>query len=447
MIHKFINKFRRKTKPLALSTIPRDKHSISRKQINPNAIKVLYRLKNSGYQALLVGGCVRDILLGLEPKDFDVATNATPEQVRSLFGNSRTIGRRFKIVHVNFGRDTIEVATFRASHDSEQSNQSTAKANDHGMLVRDNVYGTLENDLSRRDFTVNAFYYDIADFSIKTVAQGLKDIETKTLRIIGDAEQRYREDPVRMLRAARFAAKLDFNIEEKTLEPIVELAPLLTKISSARLFDESLKLLLGGQANKTFSKLSELGLIAPLFPSLKNITEPENSYYLNFIQQALSNTDARIRQEKSITPAFLFAALLWPEFNRQRDALMHKGMPSAPASQKAAQITLADQVQHTAIPKRFSLPIKEIWDLQWRLNNRTPQKAYSLIEQARFRAGYDFLLLREQSGENTDGLGEWWTNFQTADPTAKEKLLQASRKHANGRLRRPRRAKRSNEPG
>lgn len=436
MINKFINIFRRKAKSHLLTTLPRNEHSISRKQVNPNAIKVLYRLKNSGYQALLVGGCVRDLLLGIQPKDFDVATNATPEQVRKLFGNSRLIGRRFKLVHVNFGRDTIEVATFRASHDSENSNHAVAKANDHGMLVRDNVYGTLQDDARRRDFTVNALYYDIADFSIKAVTEGLEDLNDKVLRIMGDPEQRYREDPVRMLRAARFAAKLNFSIEKNTQQPFAELGPLLSNISSARLFDESLKLFLGGYAEETFDQLNNLELLRPLFPATADALT--DSFYSNFIRQALINTDTRIRQEKSITPAFLFAALLWPEFNRQKDKLIAQGIPSAPAFQKAAQITLANQVKYTAIPKRFTLPIKEIWDLQWRLLKRTPQKAYSIIEQPRFRAGYDFLLLREQAGEKTDNLGQWWTTFQTADPVAKEKLLAISKKNSYRKPRKPR---------
>ena len=423
-----------------LVTIPRDAHSISRKHINPNAIKVLYRLKNSGYSALLVGGCVRDLLLGIEPKDFDVTTNATPEQVRQLFGNSRLIGRRFKLVHVNYGRDTIEVATFRAGHDSDTSNQATAKANDHGMLVRDNVYGTLEDDALRRDFTVNAIYYDIADFSIKALPQGLKDIDDRVLRIMGDPEQRYREDPVRMIRAARFAAKLNFSIDPATSKPFAELASLLTNVSSARMFDETLKLLLGGYALETFEKLDELHLLKPLFPGTARAIAVEDPYNRQFITQALKNTDDRIRAGKSITPAFLYAALMWPEFLEKRTELVAQGMPEAPAIQKAAQVVIMKQVQATAIPKRFTLPIKEIWDLQWRLTKRTSQKAYALLEQSRFRAGYDFLLLREQSGEPLSGLGEWWTKFQFAD--ADERIRLINKRSDN----KPRRARTPNKP-
>ena len=357
-----------------LVTIPRDAHTISRKHINPNAIKVLYRLKNSGYRGLLVGGCVRDLLLGIEPKDFDVTTDATPEQVRQLFGNSRLIGRRFKLVHVNYGRDTIEVATFRAAHDPDTSHHTIAKANDHGMLVRDNVYGTLEDDALRRDFTVNAIYYDIADFSIKALPQGLKDIDDRVLRIMGDPEQRYREDPVRMIRAARFAAKLNFSIDPATSKPFAALASLLTNVSSARMFDETLKLLLGGYALETFETLDELHLLKPLFPGTARLINTDDPFNRQFITQALKNTDDRIRAGKSITPAFLYAALLWPEFLEKRNELLAQGIPDAPATQKAAQVVIMKQVQATAIPKRFTLPIKEIWDLQWRLTKRTPQK-------------------------------------------------------------------------
>lgn len=427
LIDSLLNIFRGRSKTEApqakLVTIPRDAHSISRKQINPNAIKVLYRLKNSGYQGLLVGGCVRDLMLGIEPKDFDVATNATPEQVRQLFSNSRLIGRRFKLVHVNFGRDTIEVATFRAAHDPDTSHHTIAKANDHGMLVRDNVYGTLDDDAARRDFTVNAIYYDIADFSIKALPQGLKDIDDRVLRIMGDPEQRYREDPVRMIRAARFAAKLHFTIDEKTSAPFQSLASLLTNVSSARMFDETLKLLLGGYAHETFETLDRLHLLKPLLPATARAIQSEHPFNRQFILQALNNTDDRIRAGKSITPAFLFAALLWPDFLEKRTALINQGMPEAPATQKAAQIAIMDQVKYTAIPKRFTLPIKEIWDLQWRLTKRTPQKALALLEQSRFRAGYDFMLLREQAGEPLDGLGDWWTKFQAVDEEGRTKML------------------------
>lgn len=390
---------------------------------------MLYRLKNSGYESYLVGGCVRDLLLGLNPKDFDIATNATPEQVRGLFNNSRLIGRRFKLVHVTFGREIIEVATFRAGHEETADDKNKSSTNDQGMLLRDNVYGTLEDDAVRRDFTVNALYYGVQDFSIKAYGPGLKDLKSRTLRIIGEPEVRYREDPVRMLRAARFAAKLDFQIEAKTKAPIKDLYPLLFNIPPARMFDEVLKLFLSGRAVATFDQLRTLGLFEPLFPATAQLlneqieADVDREFIDRFLHQALLNTDDRIERGRPVTPAFLFAAFLWPVVDHKAKQLVESGTPVIPAFHQAAQQTISEQCRHTAIPKRFSSQMREIWDLQHRLPRRTPKRALDLLEHPRFRAAYDFLLLRESAGENMDGLGQWWTDFQEAKPGDRESMV------------------------
>ena len=405
--------------------IPRAEHSISRQNISPNALRVLYRLREGGYQAFLVGGCLRDLLLGVEPKDFDVATNATPEQVRAEFRNARVIGRRFKLAHVQFGREIIEVATFRANHpqgeDEEDSNQ--AARNESGRILRDNVYGSLEDDAQRRDFTINALYYDPTTERILDYAHGVHDIRNRLVRLIGIPEQRYQEDPVRMLRAARFAAKLDFEIEKHSAAPIRRLAPMLREIPAARLFDEVLKLFLAGKAERTFELLVEYDLFAPLFPASAAALERDPEYTGHLIRQALINTDERIRQGKPVTPAFLFAALLWPALPARAAQLQERGMPPIPAMQEAAHGLIMEQVQRTAIPKRFSIPIREIWDMQERLPRRHGKRADLLLENPRFRAGYDFLLLRESAGEKTDGLGDWWTDYQDASDSQRRNMI------------------------
>jgi poly(A) polymerase len=405
--------------------VTRDHHPVSRKMISSNALKVLYRLESAGFQAFLVGGCIRDILLGVKPKDFDIATNAHPEQIHKLFRNSRLIGRRFRLVHVHFGREIIEVATFRASHDSEESKGKSATS-DHGMLLRDNVYGTVEDDASRRDFTANALYYTVSDFSIHDYGTGLKDIEARTLRMIGTPAVRYQEDPVRMLRAIRFAAKLNFEIEEETKAPIKDMAVLLANIPSARLFDEVLKLFQSGHAEQSFLLLREYGLFKFLFPEtdelLDDTSNPENAKFIeNLILATCRNTDKRIKADRPVTPIFLFAAFLWPKV-MQHWAYQKENMPPVPALSKAANLTLDVQVKSTAIPRRFSTAIKEVWDLQIRLEKRNGRKAYQAMEHPRFRAAYDFILLREQAGENLNGLGDWWTQFQSSDDNAKKDM-------------------------
>ncbi|MFK0570460.1 polynucleotide adenylyltransferase PcnB [Endozoicomonas sp.] len=400
------------------TVIPRDKHPVSRRNISDNALKVINRLNSQGYEAYLVGGCVRDLYLDLHPKDFDVATNASPEEVRKLFRNSRLIGRRFKLVHVLFGREMIEVATFRAQHEQHHG-QDKSHHSESGRILRDNVYGTMEDDAMRRDFTVNALYYDGRDFSVVDFCNGVDDIRTGTLRLIGDPVTRYHEDPVRMLRAIRFAAKLNFTMAPETEQPVRELGHLLRDIPSARLFDEILKLLQSGHGVRTFELLREYQLFAPLFPatdhSLNEALAQQDQQTPALIIESLKSTDRRVKQHRPVTPAFLFAALLWSPMKRLAQELMDQGIPPIPAFQQAAMTVITNQCHHTSIPRRFSMMVRDIWDLQARLERRQPKLIESLMEHPKFRAAYDFLVLREQSGENLSGAGQWWTDIQEVD--------------------------------
>jgi poly(A) polymerase len=425
-----------------LKIVTREEHCISRSHISDNALKVLYRLHNAGHQALLVGGGVRDTLLGMNPKDFDVATDATPEEVNRLFRNSRLIGKRFKLVHVVFGRDVIEVATFRAPP-SEQHSDKVAAKGDEGMILRDNVYGTRDEDAVRRDFTVNALYYNIADFSIYAYAGGWEDLQRKQLRLIGDPETRYREDPVRMLRAIRFMGKLGFVLEPDTAAPIPEMAPLLGQISPSRLFDESLKLFLSGKAEQTLSLLRDYQLFEYLFPATESCLQ-EDAFALELALNTMRNTDKRLQIGKSVTPYFFLAALLWPAVLRLQREYEDSGLPPHPAMQKAADRVIAQQCKHTSIPRRFSMPMREIWELQLRLPKIRSRRCKDLLAHPRFRAAYDFLLLREQSGEDLNGLGGWWTEYQQQEgiPEPSPKSREPYGKDSEPR-RRPRRRRRS----
>ncbi|MBS9405200.1 polynucleotide adenylyltransferase PcnB [Halomonas sp. TRM85114] len=401
--------------------ISREDHPVSRQHFSDAALKVLYRLHNAGHQAFLVGGCIRDSLLGRMPKDFDVATDATPEQIRELFRNSRIIGRRFRIVHVRFGREVIEVTTFRGKPGDDHSDH-IAQQSDAGLLLRDNVWGNLEEDALRRDFTINALYYNIADYSIHDFAEGIEDIEARTLRLIGDPATRYREDPVRMLRAVRFAAKLDFDLDVATEAPILEQAPLLLQIPPARLFDEILKLFMTGHGVASFHLLCDFGLFAMLFPEADEAMN-ELPWTERLVELALESTDRRIREERPVTPAFLFAALLWGPVQQRQAILEGDGMPPVPALQAASQQVISRQLQHISIPKRFSMPMRDIWDLQHRLPLRRGRRVFQTREHPRFRAAYDLLLLREAAGELAPGLGDWWTAFQEADEHEQRRLL------------------------
>jgi poly(A) polymerase len=400
--------------------VPRDQHSLSRAQISPQALKVLYGLKDAGYEAYLVGGCVRDLLLGHEPKDFDVATNASPEEVHKLFKRSRLIGRRFKLVHVGFGRDVIEVATFRAPPEAEQH------IDQQGKIVQDNVFGTLEQDAWRRDFTINALYYNIRDFSIVDYTGGITDLQAGKIRLIGDGETRYREDPVRILRALRFVGKLGLTLDSDTEKHIAGLAKLLQDIPPARLFDETLKLYLSGNSVDTHQLQVDYGIFGYLFPdSARLITaEPENTA-VKLLTRALENTDKRIEEEKPVTPAFLFAAILWgPTFARWQ-YYQDKKIPPVPALQKAANELISQQVQRVAFPKRFTLVTRDIWSLQIRLTMRQGKRAFRLLTHPKFRAAYDFLLLRSDAGEPFEELAQWWTDFQFADESEQHKMVGA----------------------
>lgn len=431
--------------------INREDHCVSRKLISPNALKVLYRLSEGNFGAYLVGGCVRDILIGNKPKDFDVATNATPEQVRSLFKNARIIGRRFKIVHIRYGREIIEVTTFRANHDAlneiedgvsrRQIKDLDSAHSSSGMILRDNVYGNIDDDAMRRDFTINALYYSLDQFRILDFCGGIEDIESHSIRMIGNPNERYREDPVRMLRAIRFAAKLEFEIEPLTAQPIESLAHLLRSISSARLFDETIKLLTSGEAVRTFRLLQDSKVGEYLFPHTMDAIADSQSSPAKLLQLALTNTDVRLAAGKSVTPAFLFAALLWPVLQRRLTSSAPTAASDYQRYQATANKVILDQIEYTAVPKRFTIATKEIWELQLRLTRRNRRSIQGSFAHPRFRAAYDFLLLREESGEDLGNMGQWWTDFQIADQEQRGEMIQDSTKAPKKPRRKPRKGR------
>lgn len=428
------------------TVLPRDQHAISRKQFSRGALDVLYGLHKAGYEAWLVGGCLRDILTGGQPKDFDVVTDATPEQVKAVFRRSRIIGRRFRLVHVLAGREVIEVSTFRA-RGGDDDDRHHARS-DEGLILRDNVYGSIEEDALRRDFTINALYYNIADFSLHDFVGSLDDLRQHRIRLIGDPVERYREDPVRMLRAARFAAKLDFTLDRGTEKPVAELAELLYQVSSARLFDESLKLFMGGYGHASLISLQRLDLFRVLFPETdKALGEEQGEIWQAFIEQAARNTDHRVAEDRPVTPAFFYAVLLWPAVQHRFRRHLDRGMPPAQALNRAAGEALNEQCRITAIPRRFSTMMREIWELQSRLGQRHGSRAEQLFSHPRFRAAYDFLLLREEAGEIEPGLGEWWTRYQQADEGGRQKMVASlgSPKGRGNRKRRRRKPRRSDD--
>jgi len=415
---------------------------VSRASISENALKVLYRLKNADYQAYLVGGGVRDLSLGREPKDFDIATDASPEEVRALFRNCRLIGRRFRLAHVHFGPEIIEVATFRALHDGESSGDGDVEIEENGRVLRDNVYGTVEEDALRRDFTINSLYYNIADFSIVDYANGMSDLQEGVMRLIGDPEARYREDAVRMLRAIRFAAKLGFIIDQGTAEPIPELAYLLESIPQARLFEEVLKLFMGGHGLPTFELLRRYGLFGQLFPETEAVLDGDTSFtWVRFIALALENTDRRISEGKPVTPAFLFAALLWPAVVDRSAAYLAEGqLNEAQALQEAVAHVADDQLKRVALPKRFGIPMREIFLLQPRLLRYTGKRAQRLLTHPRFRASYDFLLLRAGVGEVDQAMVNVWTELQGSAEGQAAQVLAADNDRPPPQRRRRRRS-------
>ncbi len=421
MIRKLISRvFGRKPghpRPVVLEA---DQHGIRREDISSGSRRTVETLQQHGYQAFVVGGAVRDLLAGLPPKDYDVATNATPEQVRQCFRRARIIGRRFQIVHVTMGQETIEVTTFRGHHE-QHTDERRAQTDETGRVLRDNVFGNQQDDAARRDFTVNALYYDPSSGKVIDYHGGADDIRKRTLRMIGEPSQRYREDPVRMLRAVRLAAKLDFTIEQKTRDPIRELADLIDGVPPSRLFDEMLKLLTSGHAVDCVSRLRAEGLHHGLLPLLDVILEQPLGE--RFVMLALANTDQRIRSNKPVSPGFLFATLLWHEVLAKWEALKAGGERPIPALYLAMDDVLDVQAEKLAITRRIAGDIKDIWALQPRFEQRSGKRPYGLLEQPRFRAGYDFLLLRAQSGEVDEELAEWWTGFIERDGDDRSAML------------------------
>ncbi|HEX4987004.1 MAG TPA: polynucleotide adenylyltransferase PcnB [Burkholderiales bacterium] len=414
--------------------VPRSKHGLSRDRISASARRVTAGLQERGYVAYVVGGAVRDLLLGLEPKDFDVATDATPEQVRAVFRRSRIIGRRFRLVHVMFGEDTIEVSTFRARQGEEGEDQ---RADEHGRILRDNAFGTQEEDATRRDFTINAMFYDPATEQILDFCGGLDDLKARRLRMIGEPEQRYREDPVRMLRAVRLSAKLGLKLDAATRSPVRSLAPLLANVPSARLFEEMMKLLFSGHASACLLQLRQEGLHHGLLPMLDVILEQPMGE--RFVMMALKSTDERVRADKPTSPGFLFAALLWHEVLAAWKTEQAAGASPMPALFKAMDHVIQVQAEKLSIPRRFGADMKEIWALQPRFLARSGRRPYSVLAHPRFRAAYDFLVLRCDSGEVDAEISEWWGNFQKADEQTRAQMLLPDRG--------PKRRRRRRKPG
>jgi poly(A) polymerase len=403
----------------------RSEHNISRTQISDNALKVLYRLKKEGFDAYLVGGCVRDLLLGREPKDFDVVTDADPEEIRKIFRNCRLIGRRFRLAHVHFGKEVIEVATFRGKGEEQDEKQVLNK---EGRLLRDNVYGTIEEDVWRRDFTVNALYYNIKDYSVVDYVGGMDDHKAATLKLIGDPDTRFKEDPVRMIRAVRFAAKLGFNIDANCEAAIHVNAALLAGIPPARLYDEVLKLFMSGYALQTFEMLRHYGLFQILFPATeKSLSVEQDGFPKLFLIKALQNSDNRIAEGKTVTAYFLLSAFLWEPVQAIAKELLAQGVPEFMAYQDAANEAVSRQIRLTAMPRYITTAMREVWSLQPKFNARVGSKPGRLLAHPRFRAAYDFLLLRAESGGVEPELAEWWTTYQDSNETEQRKMSQPGR--------------------
>ncbi len=392
--------------------------NIDTSRIDRNALRVISGLHAAGFQAYLVGGGVRDLLLGLSPKDFDIATDAHPKDVRRLFDNSRVIGRRFRIVHVYGPKGYVEVATFRAA--------GRAHVNQKGRILTDNIYGSIDEDAFRRDFTANALYYDPDEGRLLDLVGGRQDLDARLLRVIGDPDLRFREDPVRMLRAIRLAVKLDFKVEKRAEETICRLGHLLSEVPSARLFDEILKLFHAGFAVRTFSSLREYGLFQYLFPMTEKALEDTTlQTFTSLVYGALQNTDERVRAGKPVTPSFLYAVFLWGPMRVLTRQLELDGLSPKIAHDAAMQDTIISQLRYTSIPKRMSHPMRDMWDLQYRFYRKRGKQVFRLYQHARFRAAYDFLCLRAQAGEPVDRLCEWWTVFQDADEATQRKMVRA----------------------
>ena len=441
--------------------IPRSEHTISRSGISPNALRVLYRLRDAGFQSFLVGGCVRDLLIGIEPKDFDVATDALPEQVKKLFRNCRLVGRRFRLAHVFFGRETIEVATFRAASAPSQAEEPVpdadpevleahAEAGDleetdtldimepldagsdterlldqHGRILRDNVYGNIGDDVWRRDFTANALYYNIADFALWDYCGGFEDISARTLKLIGDPITRYREDPVRMLRAARFEAKLGFQLDEATAEPLAGLSELLTAVPPARLFDETLKLFLTGHGQRSLTVLRRRELFGALLPEVDGyLTAHPNSLVEKLLNQGLANTDARVLADKPVTPTFLFALLLYGPIAKAIESSPPEHWHELATILDACDRTIRRAQTHISLPRRFALGVREMFGLQPRLEHPRGRRALRVLEHPRFRAAFDLLVLRAEHGLASKDIAAWWTRLQEVSAEEREQMVE-----------------------
>ena len=416
-------------------------HRIDRKLISAGALKTTQELQKAGFEAFIVGGAVRDLLLKRRPKDFDIATDATPEQVNRIFRRSRIIGRRFRLVHVMFGDETVEVSTFRGSHLSDEGqDEGQSKIADSGRILRDNVFGNQIEDALRRDFTANALYYNPANEEVLDFHNGVADIQAGVLRIIGDPVTRYREDPVRMLRAVRLSAKLGLKLDTATEAPIPELADALADVPASRLFDEMLKLFLSGHAIESVIALRRHGLHHGLLPMLDMVLEQPMGE--RFINLALKNTDNRVLAEKPVSPGFLFATLLWHEVLVAWQKFQAQGHRPIPALHMAMTDVADIQAEKLAIHKRFSAIMKEIWGLQPRFEQRAGKRPYGLLGHPRYRAAYDFLLLRCESGELPTELGTWWTDFADADGAKRESMLMPNTLMAGSEPRKRRRRSR-----
>jgi len=404
-----------------------DDHQIDESKICPRAINIIKKLHAADYEAYLVGGCVRDLILNITPKDFDVVTNARPEQICKIFSHSRLIGRRFRLVHIYSQRSYIEVSTFRAIADADK--QMHTQEDNNGRIVRDNTYGNMEEDALRRDFTINALYYDLVTSEVIDFCHGMQDLRNQQIKMIGDEFTRYKEDPVRMLRAVRFKSKLSLALTEETAEPINSLGSLLRDIPPARLFDEMVKLFHSGSAVKCFNALKEHNLLHILFPyTAHNLDNDEQ--FMQLIYAALANTDRRIITGKSVNPAFIFAILLWKPYQSLLDEYMSRDQPVSELVWAAARTTVANQSSITFIPKRLAIVICEIWRLQHRFTQRKNRRTLKILNHPRFRAAYDFFCLRTEAGEIDSGECIWWTQVQNADDEEKHNMIQTKKHHS-----------------
>ena len=431
--------------------VPKSEHGIDPALVDERAAKVVRTLVEGGYEAYIVGGAVRDLLLGLRPKDFDVATNATPEQVKALFRRAFIIGRRFRIVHVVFGRgrqehglsEVIEVSTFRATMaavatDQVTGNEKTSKSelagkghvvDAEGRVLRDNVWGPQIEDAARRDFTVNAMYYDPLREIVVDYHGGIQDARKKLLRMIGDPSARYREDPVRIVRTVRFAAKLGFQIEAKTRAPIQSMAALLDNIPPSRTFDEMIKLLQTGHALQSVEELRKHGLHRGVFPVLDVVLDEAKRHdgQEKFVRMALADTDRRVAEGKPVAPSFMLACMLWHDVRDRWQKLQDQGEPAFVALQQAIDAVFDAKIGDISGRGRLAADMREIWMMQPRFERRTGNAVYTLVEQPRFRAGFDFLRLRGEAGEVDAALAAWWEKFSMADAAERGQLVERSR--------------------